>query len=502
MDEQEEFEFRARREREAAAIAKPKEASPLNPRPGQHYLGQEKFDSWDPAFGLEAPAKILSSAIAVPASGLAGLGRLATGQGLDAAANTVRNTGSALTYEPRSPEGRMTADILTAPQTLVGDIAHGAGGAITDVTGSPAAGTFTNMLLQAAAAGALGSKAGAGESIIGGLKRTPEAQRLMDQGIDLTPGQMNPTGTLSKIEQVSEHIPFVGEIVKDARRTPAQQFQRAIIEKGAAPGTKIANADANTMLSKAYESFGPLYDQAKGVPIDPAVRATLNTAFKSAASNRKVMAGTDERASVADWLDNEVSSLEGKNGAMLDSGQLIELRSHIREEIREKRMSDTSADRTKAKLLVPAEQSVTRELTKRLTPEAATALQTADSRYGLYKVLEDAVAKAKDKPSGFTAENLSQAIKESTPGPLYARGGGAFRQEAKDAKATFAGTEPRTGATLYSKTAAMLMSPLTAFTLGTKRGMNTASGRGFLTNAERKAAVTEALLAQQQQGQQ
>lgn len=56
--------------------------------------------------------------------------------------------------------------------------------------------------------------------------------------------------------------------------------------------------------------------------------------------------------------------------------------------------------------------------------DALGALNTADSNYGNYKIIESAVAKAKDNLAGLTPQKLSQAVYDAVPDGAYARGAG------------------------------------------------------------------------------
>lgn len=280
-----------------------------------------------------------------------------------------------------------------------------------------------------------------------GLKRTPEAQRLLDEGIDLTPGQMNPDTAHNQIEQAWQSVPLVGQILQGARDNAQRDFQRVAIQKGAAPGVSIKPAEVRDMLTQAYASFEPLYDQAKGFPIHPTIfnagaNKPLSAAFSEAAAAKGIRAKDSVRKSVDSWLSDTLSQLP-KNA---DSADLIALRSDIRTEIRTSKVSGASEDEAAARLLSRAEDAVTQALESQLPQKALDALKTGDSKYGTYKILENAVARSKDKLGGFSPNDLSEAVFKETPDPIYARGGGGpLRQLASDAKATISQTEPKTG---------------------------------------------------------
>jgi len=64
---------------------------------------------------MEAGAQMLTGAIAQPVSGLAGLGALAAGQGMEAAGKAISGTQEALTYAPKTQGGQQLAAAASYP---------------------------------------------------------------------------------------------------------------------------------------------------------------------------------------------------------------------------------------------------------------------------------------------------------------------------------------------------------------------------------------------------
>lgn len=132
MNENEEFEFRLRMERESAAPKTP----------------VEKPSS---LFGIQdASLAIGSGMLAAPIAGLAGgAATLIPGLPEGIGADVVRKVQGALTYEPQTPLGSKITHAVSAPFEWLANKADQAGGAVTDVTGSPLAGTAVNTGIQA-----------------------------------------------------------------------------------------------------------------------------------------------------------------------------------------------------------------------------------------------------------------------------------------------------------------------------------------------------------------
>ncbi|MGH9352342.1 MAG: hypothetical protein ACRD2G_09305 [Terriglobia bacterium] len=328
-----------------------------------------------------------------------------------------------------------------AASTLGRGALEGAGqGLLLSDPGQRVEGTLGGGLLGGAlpGAGKLGGK------LVKGLARTPEAQALLDRGIDLTPGLLRPESQRNASEEAAQSLPMVGAMISRARNNALRGYQQSAVSEAAAPGASIPKGDVDDMLDKAYQSFQPLYDQAKGFPVKPIIMRTqgpdipLNDAFRSAVTDKGVLASNQERSQVQSFLHNEATRFNGT------SDSLLNLRSNIRAKIREAQMDGKTAQ---SQLLKNAEGPVTQALESQLPPKAMTALRTADSKYGQYKIMEDAVARSKDRSLGMSPTNLSEAVKSATPQGVYARGGGGpLRDLAKQGKAVFDVRSPPTGA--------------------------------------------------------
>jgi hypothetical protein len=398
---------------------------------------------------------------------------------------------------------------ITAP--LLGGAAAGisrAGAAGARLIGNPITRGLTEGVLQggvmadpgdklrgAVYGGAVGAALPAalmgGGKIVRGLSQTPESAALRARGIDLTPGQLNPHGTANQMEQAAQSIPVVGNLIKNARSNAEQQFQQAVIKEGSMAPIP-ASEDIHGMVRAAYESFQPAYDVAKGFPVKARIMGTgtdipLKDALQAAANSRGVTATNSQRKAVAGFLDDALSMLT--RGRQLKSDDLIQLRSVIRSEARDMALSGDSAGRATAKLYEKAEDSITQALASQLPKDAMKALKAADTKYATYKVIENAVAKAKDNLAGLTPAKLSQAISEGTDkGALARGGGGTLRDLARAGGQAFQTVSPATGARV-----ATLGVPAAAIYANPKLGIPATLGMLALTATKtgRKAAAGE-----------
>jgi hypothetical protein len=198
-------------------------------------------------------------------------------------------------------------------------------------------------------------------------------------------------------------------------------WQQSVIQKVTAPGTVIEKNDIDTMLQKSYESFAPLYKQAHGQRIDV---TNLRKKMLKSIQDKTILSGTKERKAISDFINSQFNSLKSKIKKSdkikeIDSEDLLEFRSVIRGKIREEK-TPTERSKQYRGLLQNVETEITKALENGLTPDSRDILTNADQQYRQYKIIENAVYKAGDKP--FTSENVSNAIRESSSSrSFYAR---------------------------------------------------------------------------------
>jgi hypothetical protein len=350
------------------------------------------------------------------------------GMGATAALGTAGKLGAALAASP------------TVSAALQGGIQGAA-------TSDPGERGF-NTGIGALTGGGLGASQTLVGKLVNGLKRTPDAQALLDKGISLTPGQMNPGGTWNQFENALEHAPVAGPLVKSARDNAEHQFQATAIGLGAAPGAPPLKPSGNIhdLLQQAYDSYQPLYDQAKGYPVSAKILRTngpdipLSQSFQTAANAPGVPKSL--QGSENSWLQDRLTQLP-KNP---NSEDLLQLRSDIRQRARMANLKTDTDSGHVANINQRAEQGVTAALNSQLPPQPLQALAQADSNYGNYKIIENAVAKSKDNLAGLTPQKLSQSIYESSRDPAYARGaGGPLRDLAQQGTNVFQEVVPPNG---------------------------------------------------------
>ena len=296
-------------------------------------------------------------------------------------------------------------------------------------------GGATGMVLPTIAQG--------GRVLANGLPVTPEARTLLNKGVDLTPGQMNPQGNLNAMESDLTKIWGIGPAFAGARKHAETQYKQLLINEAAAPGAKLTpNDDLSAMLDDAYKSFKPAYAPARPYPVQtvgifPVTGAnrTLADDFADAVNDPNILSSDATKSTTAKWLQNQLTK------APKTTGDLIDLRSQVRSKIRS--ISGTSQDDIATKeILSNAEQALTQSLDNWLPQDVAAQVKAADAQYGKFKIVENAVGKGGDKD--FTTFQASKAVREATDKGQYARGSGRLRDLTSAGASTFIDT-PATG---------------------------------------------------------
>lgn len=331
-----------------------------------------------------------------------------------------------------------------------------------------------------------------GKLINGFVKPTAIAQLLRSKGVNLTLGQMNPSGAMAQMEDAATSLPGIGRTIEGQRDAAREGWQNAVLRavRGDAPTTPLPGADTAEKLDNIYKSFEGAYAPAKeaeiipqtaageplrAIPAEPPAEAppprgaaTLDmygrpiplrpvapapsapgaaSAFDAAIDDPSVLATDQERGAVRKYLNNQLSLLPeavpGQSPGPVQAEKLLQLRSNIRQQAAQ---ALKAQDFKTAALLDNAERVVSGSLESQLPPDALAALRKADEQYARYKTVERAQALAGDQLSGLTPARLSQAVKADTERGAYARGaGGDLRDLASAGREAIDSRIPSTG---------------------------------------------------------
>ena len=447
------------------------------------------------------------------------------GQGMSNVGRQVKNIFGLTSDEELKQAAELDQPLLSTKSGKVGSFigetaatlpAGGVAGAGTKVLGEQLA---KNLLLRGATEGAIqgavtsgpenrlaGATSGAMfgtvapaagaayKAVSTGLPVSKEARKLVNMGVELTPGLAAPGSSINTLEQVVGKLPFTG--IAEKRGTAWKQTQQALLDEVSPPGVKPASyselghsiADLQNKYNQAYDGVLTGWDK-----LQPAV---INAAGKSPqlkdviATGLKKYGSKDEEYQARKFLNNVLSGLDkSKQAGYLSAKSLQDARSQIRGEAFAQRKAGNS---NLAKIYDEAQNGINQVLGSQLPSDVMDSLKAIDTQYGKFKIIEAAQAAARDAEGGFTPAAFSRAVQQSVPSKgQYAAGGGRLRDLSSAAYRTFTPTMPQTGvqtipafATAAGTAAAAKLAPLAVTPAGiaaalayTKPGMKAVLGQ-------------------------
>jgi hypothetical protein len=101
-----------------------------------------------------------------------------------------------------------------------------------------------------------------------GIRKTPEAQRLLDAGIDVTPGKAAANKTFAGLEAVAEVAPVLARGTKAAQRRAGEQFNERVLQRALAPGQSvddIGTAGVRQLKEGFEEAYANAWSGATGL---------------------------------------------------------------------------------------------------------------------------------------------------------------------------------------------------------------------------------------------
>ncbi len=285
----------------------------------------------------------------------------------------------------------------------VGELGAGAGmGAVTAMPGERQ---------QGALAGAAGSALGLGVNrLVGGAVKplvTPEAQALMDQGIQPTVGQ-SVGGVGNQLEEkLASSLPFI----RGARNRAVDEFNTAAIQKAAPGVTGVGDAalsGARDAINAQYDHALSLMPQQFTVESHPIVQAAVTAVDDPALALSK-----DAQARVLDYVQNNL--LNRTANITPDIAKRVE--SDMGAAVARLRSSSTAEERAMGDALGTVQQQWHDSLTavgNSTNTGAGDALRSADAQWRAFRAVDRAGASAgaqgAETAGTFTPRQLRRSI--------------------------------------------------------------------------------------------
>lgn len=336
----------------------------------------------------------------------------------------------------------------------------------------------------------LGGAGGALKRLVGGSKNvTPEARRLLDEGVDLTPGQMNPRGAVAQLEQGAERLPGLGAFVQDHRRKLIPSAMRKLFEKEFGDAVP-EGAGFDELVRETNKKLGAKYDEVRAAAggVKAGGGNQLQQEWSRAVNSPDLLVSPEARQASGRWLAGQLDALKTRGNAV-SAEDLLTIRSRIRDEVRKAHKTGQGPAVERAEVLELAEEAITKQVNAALPAPAQKLLQETDALYAKYKPLEKAGFQAASRAGGEpTVGQLVGALKQQAGQSRWAgRGGGRNQQFLEDVRDAAETTLRPTGASLPATVVSGGLMPLIGLGM-TKTGKRLYSGRTGAQRAAQRAA--------------
>jgi hypothetical protein len=338
----------------------------------------------------------------------------------------------------RNQVDRHTPAPDNATESVVNDIAAGVANPINLAMGAlPATGVVKGALLGAAgganrpvhadtdlgsyAAGVgtgalVGGALGAAQRAIGGLTPNPQAQQLIDRGVEITPGQAL-GGYANRVEEAAQSAPLAGIGIRKGRQNAVESFNRTMYQDALSPiGKSLPDSvpTGSDAIEHVASTIGQQYD-------DLARQASFTPRGIFWTAARDIRADLSQTAPAAlDQFDNIVQNQISRklNGGTMSGSHWNATRSFIATQARNNRMGQTTPDqRALANALDELNDAINTQVARQAPSKTfSTDLRAANSAWARYKRVERAAGAANASNNGnvFTPAQYSQSVRQQS----------------------------------------------------------------------------------------
>lgn len=251
-------------------------------------------------------------------------------------------------------------------------------------------------------------------------KVQPQARKLQEEGISLTPGAAF-GGQIQAIEQAAESLPIAGALVKSARLQSFEDFNKAAFNRSLkALGSDVQVPKDMPLREAADFTYNQISNKYSEIypKISLKFNSTLDKQFN--ALNKKYSPSTLGE-DYSKQFNAQINSIKDRlKNETLSGGQVKALKEDLR------LMTDAykgtkGTEKIYGDALNDLENSVMLTL-RNQNPKFAADLKKADTAYANYKRVESAVASTKGESGAFTPAQLEIATKQGGTKSQYARG--------------------------------------------------------------------------------
>lgn len=309
-----------------------------------------------------------------------------------------------------------------------------------------------------AAAGVVGQTAGSALSktiagIVPPVKRAlePATGRIKKLYDDATLGQISDKdGSMmgriaNSAEESLKSFPLAGALFRGQRKKGQDSWRDGVIEKVKAPGVQLdRNTPVRERIDQIQQGFSSEYDDAlggKAITLDPQFRTTV----ARQAGDPSTGLPPDIRRTTAENIDEQYVDLfrpgaVGPNGPMppvADARNLKAMESRLGKQMRQRMMGGTPDAAGQAEMAGAARSALRTSYRSQLPAKSQEVLQELDGQYMPFKTVERASTAAPNLDGEFTPQQLKAAVKARTKPDEFAAGRGALQEEAEVGKRVY-----------------------------------------------------------------
>jgi hypothetical protein len=393
-----------------------------------------------------------------------------------------RNARDNQDYEAsRGPEagfdgGRLVGNVMTAlpfsgprAATALGKFASnvfsgGVAAPLTQPTSGPAEDYWGEKATQAGFGGGGAAVATPVMGLLGRVvapkaTRDPNVQKLLEEGVPLPPGQMS-GGAFRRVENALDHIPFVGDLVRNRGRNAVEGLDRAAINRSLKPIGQQLPKDIDVGregVAFAQDTIGDAYGRV--LSRMPAIRLDQQFNQDLAALNQVSASLPGDLAKAFDGYVQQRLVPRLANGGVMDGQTMKMVDGELGLLAKNYSTSSDAGQRELGKVFRDL-KGVVFGLAERNYPAEAPALKRLAEAYGNLAVVENAAGMAGAKGGVFSPNQLNAAVKKGDPSVRdrqFAAGRARMQDLSDAASAVMPPTVPDSGTALRMFTGAGLL---------------------------------------------
>lgn len=303
-------------------------------------------------------------------------------------------------------------------------------------------------------AAAMGAGLGAGmtgltQRLIRPVRPSPQAQGLMQEGVQPTVGQaVKERGSIGHMAAMTEEklqsVPFIGDAISHARRRAVGELRTAAIRRAVPAGKEMPKGTVREVL----DQLGGMYDEGYRAVYGGAsfpLRPNNYKSIQRVIDDKQYMLTGDAREQVKGFLTSLMAP-GIKDGAY--SGEALQRAiSTLRARSREGLKSGDAVTRDMGRMYGSLGRALGRWRDQNLPPSQVQKIHSLDGKYAHYKRIEDASTRAGAEVGDFTPAQLAAAVQRTDRKSKYAKGRALMQDLSDPGKLVLQSKFPESGTT-------------------------------------------------------